>query len=134
MICGIFVAAGVRLYTIREIFEPKVLGLLWAALAATVMAELAFTLYVNLYGLSNMMGHLFKFVSFWFIFEALVRTTIQEPFAVLSRQMKPNEQQLSEKKDTLETALKEIRTLRGLPPICSYCKRIRDDHGTWHDL
>lgn len=134
VICGILAAAGIRLYAIREFFEPKVLRLLWAALATTVIAELAFTFYVNVYGLSNMMGHLFKLVSFLFVFEALVRTTIQEPFAVLFRQLKLNEQQLSEEKDKLEAALKEIKTLRGLLPICSHCKRIRDDLGTWHSL
>lgn len=31
----------------------------------------------------------------------------------------------------LETALREVRTLRGILPICSFCKRIRDDQGYW---
>ena len=32
----------------------------------------------------------------------------------------------------LEEALARIKTLRGLIPICSRCKRIRDDRGQWH--
>ena len=28
----------------------------------------------------------------------------------------------------------EVRQLRGLLPICSYCKNIRDDHDYWHRL
>lgn len=34
----------------------------------------------------------------------------------------------------LEATLKEIKTLRGLLPICSYCKKIRDDKGYWNQI
>ncbi len=34
----------------------------------------------------------------------------------------------------LMEALENIRTLRGLLPICSVCKKIRDDHGYWNQL
>ena len=32
----------------------------------------------------------------------------------------------------LKAALKEIKTLRGIIPICSNCKKIRDDDGFWY--
>lgn len=38
---------------------------------------------------------------------------------------------LLEKNAQLERALKEVRTLRGLVPICAECKKIRDDKGYW---
>ncbi len=31
----------------------------------------------------------------------------------------------------LQAALAQLKTLRGLLPICASCKRIRDDHGYW---
>jgi hypothetical protein len=34
----------------------------------------------------------------------------------------------------LQEALANIRTLRGLLPICSYCKKIRDDKGYWNQI
>ncbi|MBU1137574.1 MAG: MCP four helix bundle domain-containing protein [Proteobacteria bacterium] len=34
----------------------------------------------------------------------------------------------------LQKALDEIKTLRGIIPICSYCKQIRDDKGSWSRL
>jgi PAS domain S-box-containing protein len=34
----------------------------------------------------------------------------------------------------LRDALDQIKTLRGLVPICSWCKRIRDDMGFWQQL
>lgn len=36
--------------------------------------------------------------------------------------------------DDLKTALSEIKTLRGLLPICSHCKKIRDDSGLWNRI
>lgn len=34
----------------------------------------------------------------------------------------------------LKEALSQIKTLKGLVPICSYCKKIRDDEGYWNQL
>jgi PAS domain S-box-containing protein len=34
----------------------------------------------------------------------------------------------------LQTSLKEIKTLRGLVPICAHCKNVRDDSGFWQQV
>lgn len=34
----------------------------------------------------------------------------------------------------LQRAANEIKTLRGIVPICSYCKQIRDDKGFWNQV
>jgi len=34
----------------------------------------------------------------------------------------------------LQNALAEIKTLHGIVPICSSCKKIRDDEGAWHQM
>jgi len=34
----------------------------------------------------------------------------------------------------LQAALKEIKTLEGIIPICSHCKQIRDDKGYWNQI
>jgi PAS domain S-box-containing protein len=34
----------------------------------------------------------------------------------------------------LNTALAEVRTLRGILPICCFCKKIRDDQGYWNQI
>lgn len=40
-------------------------------------------------------------------------------------------QKLQEQKHELEKAVKKIKTLSGMLPICSSCKKIRDDKGYW---
>ncbi|MDH4320972.1 MAG: hypothetical protein OEV73_05670 [Desulfobulbaceae bacterium] len=36
--------------------------------------------------------------------------------------------------EELRQALAEVKTLRGIIPICAYCKNIRDDHGYWNQV
>lgn len=42
--------------------------------------------------------------------------------------------QLEEKNADLQKALDEIKTLRGILPICASCKKIRDDEGYWQQI
>ncbi len=44
------------------------------------------------------------------------------------------QQRLAERVDELEDALKRVRQLQGLLPICAYCKRIRDDQNYWNQV
>ena len=41
---------------------------------------------------------------------------------------------LREEKEKLEEALLEVKRLSGLLPICSHCKKIRDDKGYWNQI
>ncbi len=44
------------------------------------------------------------------------------------------EKELLEQKTELQKALNEIKTLEGIVPICSYCKKVRDDDGFWQQV
>jgi len=44
------------------------------------------------------------------------------------------EAELRSAKEAAEAALAQIRQLRRLLPICSYCKRVRDDKAYWHQV
>ncbi|MFO7600217.1 MAG: PAS domain S-box protein [Candidatus Desulfacyla sp.] len=44
------------------------------------------------------------------------------------------EEQREELIEALQKALSEVKTLRGFLPICSYCKKIRDDKGYWDQI
>ena len=52
----------------------------------------------------------------------------------LAREIEERKKAEAEKErliQTLTTAIDEIKTLRGILPICSNCKKIRDDKGYW---
>ncbi len=44
------------------------------------------------------------------------------------------EKALNGEKLKLEDALSQLKTLSGLLPICSSCKKIRDDSGYWNQI
>lgn len=69
----------------KKLIDHRVFILMIASIVLTMIAELAFTFYVDVYGLSNLVGHIFKLFSFWLIFVAVVRTTLREPFSALSK-------------------------------------------------
>lgn len=69
----------------RRLTDQRIFILMIVSMVLTMMAELAFTFYVSLYGLSNLAGHTFKLFSFWFIFVAVVRTTLRDPFSAMSK-------------------------------------------------
>jgi CheY-like chemotaxis protein len=55
----------------------------------------------------------------------------------LKREMncrKEREVELRRSNDELQRALKEVKVLRGLIPICASCKKIRNDDGFWQQL
>ena len=58
-----------------------------------------------------------------------LRARVQVGRRVLSLQ-----HSLSERVEELQTALSRVKTLTGLLPICSYCKRIRSDQDYWEQL
>ena len=55
-------------------------------------------------------------------------------FNLMSQKLRSEFDQLEERNEELQNALKEIKQLRGILPICSYCKKIRDDRGAWEAI
>jgi len=91
VIVGLFAAGLGFLYRQRETFDTRVFQLLAVSLLLTMVSELAFTFYVDVYGLSNAVGHLFKLGSFYLIYLAVVKTGIKEPQKALYRTLAQRE-------------------------------------------
>jgi len=49
-------------------------------------------------------------------------------------QIRHQRDELKEKNSQLKIALDKVKTLNGLLPICSSCKKIRDDKGYWNEV
>ena len=95
---------------------------------------MAFTFYISVYGFSNLVGHVFKIISFYLIYKAIIETALVGPYDLLFRNLKKNEDELRTQRDDLQQALDEIKTLKGILPICANCKKIRDDEGYWNQI
>ena len=44
------------------------------------------------------------------------------------------EQRVQKRTAHLQKALDEIKTLRGILPLCSFCKKVRNDDGYWEQV
>ena len=85
IIMAILFASMIILWHKKHLIEEKILKLVLLSTALTICAELAFTFYISLFGLSNIIGHIFKLFSFWLIFVAVIRTTLESPFLAMAR-------------------------------------------------
>jgi PAS domain S-box-containing protein len=91
VICLILLAAIELLIRNSKEFDRHVLILLIASIAAAIAQELAFTTYLSVYGLSNMIGHFLKIVSFYLLYKAIIQTSLVSPWNLLFRNLKQSE-------------------------------------------
>jgi signal transduction histidine kinase len=100
-------AMGFLLQKRRE-FDPGVLRLLLCSILLSIGSELAFTFYVSVYGLSNLIGHLFKILAFYCIYKAIIETGLVKPFNLLFRDLKLREEALQKEQDTINALNAEL--------------------------
>jgi len=134
VISALLVAAILLLSRRRAALPRGVFGMLMAALVVTVASEFMFTLYATPISGANFLGHVLKVVSFYLIYRAMISTTLMKPYELLFRDLSAHREWLETEKRKLEHALAEIRTLRGILPICAECKKVRDDQGYWKQV
>lgn len=79
VIMAAFAVTVARLWSLRLLFPPYLLRLLLAANALSLVEEAAFTLYVDVYGIFNMGGHLVAAVVGLLLYSALVRYGLAHP-------------------------------------------------------
>ena len=72
------------------------------------------------------------FLSFCFV--TVIGYGLESSRQRFSQMLRREHQDLLEEKANLEQALKQIKTLQGLLPICSNCKKVRDDSGYWKQI
>ncbi len=84
-------------------------NLLGASIAVTIVSELAFTLYEDVYGLPNLIGHFLKIVSGYFIYVAFVQIGLTQPYNLLFRDLKQSEETLQWQSE-VESAVAELST------------------------
>jgi PAS domain S-box-containing protein len=98
-------ASVALLFRKRYEFDASVLRLLVASIILTIVSELAFTFYVHAYGLSNLIGHYLKIISFYFIYKAIIETGLAKPYALLFKDLKQSEEALRKERDFTSAVL-----------------------------
>ena len=83
IIISILAIAAYKLYHIKGRITNDGRTLILLAILFTMAAELFFTFYVEFYSISSMLGHICKLFSFWFIYCAVIKENIQQPYRKL---------------------------------------------------
>ncbi|MGA1868438.1 MAG: MASE3 domain-containing protein [bacterium] len=87
----------------QNLIEQKVFYYIIVSIITTICAELAFTLYAHAYSLSNLVGHYFKILSFYYIYKAIVEIGLRSPYNLLFSNLKKSERALRESKMRLNS-------------------------------
>jgi PAS domain S-box-containing protein len=130
------------LYEKRGVFDTSVFRLLALSIVFTIASELSFTFYVHAYGFSNLIGHLFKVISFYLIYQALVETGLTKPYNLLFRNLKKSEGELRKAHDELEIRVQERtaelakvnRALRTLSECNQVIVRAKEEPGLLQEM
>ncbi len=82
IVCLLLITLIMNKYYIKD-FNKNIFPSIQIAIVFTILAELSFTTYVVWDGLPALLGHVFKFLSFWIIFEVVVKTSLNKPMELL---------------------------------------------------
>jgi len=96
LISGLLFLALFLLYRKRQNFHKTIFMLLTYSIAFTIISELIFTLYINVFGFFNLLGHFSKIVSFYFIYLAIAKAGIVRPQESIFRKLADREERLAQ--------------------------------------
>ena len=86
VIVGILVAAIGHFWQARRLLEAPTFNIFVLSILTTIGSEIAFTLYDNVYELSNIAGHVLKFYSYSLIYISIVREMLTKPYLALRQE------------------------------------------------
>lgn len=105
VICLILATTIFSIFRNRNKIDSTIYKLLIAAITLTIVAELAFTFYISVYGISNMIGHIFKIAAFYLVYRAIIETGLSKPTEFLFRELKNREITLEHERKMLQNYL-----------------------------
>ncbi|MDT8451461.1 MAG: MASE3 domain-containing protein [Gammaproteobacteria bacterium] len=142
VIIALLFAACFHLWIKRHLLNPRLLILLIIAIGLTIISEVTFTLYAAVDDIYNMSGHIVKILSFWLIFDSLVKSALTRPYRELKKahddmehtvvtRTKKLEQEVEKHKNT-ELALIESKArltqLLTSSPVVIHTRKLRDGY------
>ncbi|PLX83873.1 MAG: hybrid sensor histidine kinase/response regulator [Desulfuromonas sp.] len=110
LISGLLGLSGALFWRKRAAINGRILTLLLGAVAVTILAELSFTLYADVFGFFNFLGHVFKLLSIVLVYAALVQGSLRTPYESLFRGLARSERELKAElveRSRIEKALRE---------------------------
>lgn len=86
LITGLLVLTAWRYYRQAQRSDDQFLPLIFGAASVAAMSELFLTKYENVSDVQNLLGHLYKFVSYGLIYQAMFVVSVRRPYQKLAAQ------------------------------------------------
>ncbi len=91
IICMFLGAALFFLSKKKNLLDETTYKFLFGAIIVAILSELAFTFYFSVYGLSNLIGHFLKILSFYLIYKAIIYTGLRKPYTLMFKKLSESE-------------------------------------------
>lgn len=111
----LLIASGFLIYH-RKYFSKKTFSYMLASLIFTVLSELFFTFYISNYGISNFVGHIFKILSFFYIYRSMIEEGLKKPHELIFNELRLEKQWVEEQ----NVVLKEKAETDGLTMLYNH--------------
>jgi len=108
LISLILLGTGFLYWKSREAVSKTILRYLLMAIGITILSELSFTLYQDVYGAFNYLGHILKFFSILFIYQALIEQNLTNPMQFLIKEIADKNRALEEEITVREQKTREL--------------------------
>jgi signal transduction histidine kinase len=95
----------------RMTFDRSVMRIISGAIILFIASELSFTLYTDVYGISNLVGHFLKFAGFYLMYKALIESALVSPYGMLFRELKASEESYRRLSEERKEAAAQIEIL-----------------------
>jgi PAS domain S-box-containing protein len=96
LVCALLAVSLLMLARVRDTLEENVFRLLAASIMLTMASEILLTLYLHAYSVTNMAGHIFKILSFYLIYRAIIYTGLIRPYTLLAGELRDKQRALEE--------------------------------------
>jgi hypothetical protein len=101
IISAIVITAIIILWKHRKAMDLQMFRYMLLSMIFTITAEMSFTFYTDVFDIFNVTGHIFKIISFYCIYKALIENGLTNPLNILFSDLKKQEENLTAKNQML---------------------------------
>jgi len=111
LVCIVLAASGWILWRKKHQLNSKLLQLFLLSIGSNILSEIAFTLYQDVYGISNVLGHFLKLASVVFVYRAFVYGSLRTPYQFMFHELHKSHEALDQELTIRRKTEEQLRNI-----------------------